>query len=27
VSLSPRGDLKMPSDAVSTLWLEEINNL
>ena len=27
VSLSPRGDWRMPSDAVSTLWLEEIENL
>ncbi len=27
VSLSPRGDWQMPSDAVSTLWLDEINNL
>ena len=24
VTLSPRGDLRMPSDAVSKLWLEEI---
>lgn len=27
VSLSPRGDWRMPSDAVSALWLEEIQNL
>lgn len=27
VSLSPRGDLKMPSDAVSQLWLQQIENL
>ena len=27
VSLSPRGDWKMPSDAVSRLWLEELENL
>ena len=27
VSLSPRGDWRMPSDAVATLWLEELENL
>ena len=27
VSLSPRGDWRMPSDAVSRLWLEEIESL
>lgn len=27
VSLSPRGDLRMPSDAAARLWLEEIENL
>lgn len=27
VSLSPRGDFRMPSDAVSALWLEEIKAL
>ncbi len=27
VSLSPRGEWRMPSDAHSTLWLEEINTL
>ena len=27
LSLSPRGDLMMPSDAVSALWLSEINEL
>ena len=27
VSLSPRGDWKMPSDAVSKLYLEELENL
>lgn len=27
VSLSPRGDWRMPSDAVSKLWLEEIENI
>ncbi len=27
VGLSPRGDWNMPSDAMSTLWLEEIDNL
>lgn len=27
VSLSPRGDFKMPSDACATLWLEELENL
>ena len=27
VGLSPRGDWKMPSDAVSRLWLEELENL
>ncbi|MBP1573960.1 MAG: NAD(+) synthase [Oscillospiraceae bacterium] len=27
VSLSPRGDLSMPSDAVSSLWLSQLENL
>ncbi|MDF2948972.1 MAG: nadE [Sedimentibacter sp.] len=27
VSLSPRGDWRMPSDASFTLWLEQLNNL
>ena len=27
IGLSPRGDLKMPSDAVSALWMEEIEEL
>ena len=27
VSLSPRGDWRMPSDAVSRLWLEEVESL
>lgn len=27
VALSPRGDLRMPSDAVSRLWLEELDHL
>ena len=27
VSLSPRGDWRMPSDAVAKLWLDELNNL
>ena len=27
VSLSPRGDWRMPSDAMSTLWIEECKNL
>ena len=27
VSLSPRGDWRMPSDAVSDLWLDECNHL
>lgn len=27
VSLSPRGDLRMPSDAVCNAWLKEINDL
>jgi len=27
VSLSPRGDWRMPSDAVATLWLEEVNKI
>lgn len=27
VSLSPRGDWRMPSDAVSQLWLEEVDSL
>ncbi len=26
LSLSPRGDLVMPSDAVATLWLSDLNN-
>ena len=27
VALSPRGDWRMPSDAVAALWLEELENL
>ena len=27
VALSPRGDWKMPSDSVSALWLEELNEI
>ena len=27
VALSPRGDLRMPSDAVSRIWMEEIERL
>lgn len=27
VTLSPRGDWRMPSDAVSSLWLEQLENL
>jgi NAD+ synthase (glutamine-hydrolysing) len=27
VALSPRGDLRMPSDASATLWLEDLKNL
>ncbi|MFR1555298.1 MAG: NAD(+) synthase, partial [Coriobacteriales bacterium] len=27
VSLSPRGDWRMPSDASAALWLEELENL
>ena len=27
VALSPRGEFKMPSDAVSALWLEELENI
>ena len=27
VAVSPRGDLRMPSDAVSALWLEELSDL
>ena len=27
VTLSPRGDWRMPSDAVSELWLSEAENL
>lgn len=27
ISLSPRGDWRMPSDAVNTLWMEELENL
>jgi NAD+ synthase (glutamine-hydrolysing) len=26
VSLSPRGDWRMPSDAVASAWLEELEN-
>ena len=27
VSLSPRGDLRMPSDAVANIWLQEIDSI
>ena len=27
VSLSPRGDWRMPSDAISKMWLEEVETL
>ncbi|MEG1367387.1 MAG: NAD(+) synthase, partial [Oscillospiraceae bacterium] len=27
ISLSPRGDLRMPSDAVADIWLDEIKKL
>ena len=27
VSLSPRGDWRMPSDAVASLWLAEVDSL
>jgi NAD+ synthase (glutamine-hydrolysing) len=27
VSLSPRGDWRMPSDASARLWLDELENL
>ena len=27
VSLSPRGDLRMPSDACSAVWLKELESL
>ena len=27
VSLSPRGDWRMPSDAMATLWLDEVAKL
>ena len=27
VTLSPRGDWRMPSDAVCRLWLDDLNNL
>ncbi|MEL7571124.1 MAG: NAD(+) synthase, partial [Eubacteriaceae bacterium] len=27
VTLSPRGDWRMPSDAVSTIWLKELENI
>ncbi len=27
VALSPRGDLRMPSDASAALWMEEIDRL
>ena len=27
VAVSPRGDLRMPSDAAAALWLEEVEGL
>ena len=27
VAVAPRGDLRMPSDACATLWMEELNTL
>ena len=27
VALSPRGDLRMPSDAMVTLWMNELNSI
>ena len=27
VSVSPRGDLRMPSDAVADLWLKQLENM
>ena len=27
ICLSPRGDLRMPSDSTSALWIEEINQI
>ena len=27
VTLSPRGDWRMPSDAVATLWLQQLEEL
>lgn len=27
INLSPRGDWRMPSDAMATVWLDELNNL
>ena len=27
VSMSPRGDLRMPSDAAVSLWMKEVENL
>mgnify|MGYP002519715366 CR=1 FL=1 len=27
VSVSPRGDLRMPSDACATIWLEDLKNI
>ena len=27
VTLSPRGDWRMPSDAAATLWLEEVERI
>ena len=27
INLSPRGDWRMPSDAMATAWLDEIENL
>jgi NAD+ synthase (glutamine-hydrolysing) len=27
VALSPRGDLRMPSDACATVWMKDLENL
>ena len=27
VALSPRGDLRMPSDACATVWMEDLKNI
>ena len=27
VAVSPRGDLRMPSDACATIWMEDLKNI